>query len=475
MIFLLIALITLTISSCSGSLELLSNLNSSLSPTTNETSGTLVFTSGQSYNFGNKSLLTTTSSTLTLLSSGTANSIINAVTTSTPFSVSGGTCSVSSTITNSGSCTVDLYYKPTAVGNYNNLLQVSYVSNSIIKTTTITLSGKAGTPAQSFALLDASDDTASEINPYLNMNSVDGVAVRTSWATLQPTSPSSYTWTSIDNAFAAAKAANKKVTLHILSSVYSSPPSWLYLNGGVSYTYTKPTTPPVTVTDPHPWNATNLSFWNTFLNALSSHLNSQNYISTLEFISVGYPVPEMSLIGCINGDLNGANSGYGPGSYDRMAYLDSWKKSVSATITNFPYTKILLPTPGRSICRNETSGDNGLFYSELLTYAKSLPSGGIYHYATDLNASGTGSVRMDQIATVTTNVVSQASIGFQYTWSYSQDDGIKMLGTLNTSTCTNGIKKWSATYFEVYKNDLDSVSSTIQTTLENIHNPWDCP
>lgn len=222
------------ISSCSGSLELLPSMIPAPLPTTSDISSSLFFTSGDSYDFGSKALSTTTSTTLTLSSSGTASSTLTGITTALPYSVSGGTCSVSSTIAVSGSCTIHLYYKPTTVGIYNNSLQIEYSSNSVSKTTTIRLSGNGGTAAQSFALLDASDDTAGEINPYLNMNTVDGIAVRTSWATLQPTSPSSYTWTTIDNAFAAAKAANKKVTLHILSSVYSSPPSWLYSNGGVS-------------------------------------------------------------------------------------------------------------------------------------------------------------------------------------------------------------------------------------------------
>lgn len=464
--------LVLFLSSCSGVPELLAQLPATLPSTSSTTvAASLALVSGSSYDFGNKAISTSTSATLTLSNSGDASATITAITTNSPFSVSGGTCSVSSVIAVSGSCTVKLYYNPSQIGVYSKSFSISYQTNSVSKTTSAALAATAGTPAQSFALMDANDGTT-QFDQYLAMNTVDGIAVRLSWDTIQPTSEASYTWTKIDQAFASAIAANKKVTLHILSSVYGATPSWVYSAGGVSYTYTKPGGGG-TKTDPLPWDSVYLNKWSGFLTALKSHLVSQNYLSSLEYLSVGAPVPEMSLVGCVNTDINGATAGYGVGSYNRTSYLDAWKSSVSSTVSAFPTTKLLLPAAVQHICFSDNDG--GTFYKDVFTYAQGLSPSQFYHYATDLNATASGSARLALIPTSPTNYFTQAPVGLQYTWSYTQDSGVKLGGTLSASTCDRGIKILGGSYFEVYKDDLNNSNASVQDAIEAIHEPWTCP
>lgn len=67
-----------------------------------------------------------------------------------------------------------------------------------------------------------------------------------------------------------------------------------------------------------------------------------------------------------------------------------------------------------------------------------------------------------------------APIGLQYTWSYSQDNGVKLGGSLDTATCQNGILGFGGAYFEVYKNDIDNSDTGIQESISAIKSPWLC-
>lgn len=334
---------------------------------------------------------------------------------------------------------------------------------------------------QVFALMDANDKT-SQFDQYLKLSTVDGIAIRLSWDSIE-TSNGVYDWTSINQAFTSAVSNKKKVTVHILSSIYGKTPNWVYTAGAASYTYGRFGTSS-TNTDPVPWDNQYKIHWQSFLSGLYDHLNSLGYLDSLEFISVGSPVPEMSLIGCnsVAGtkyiDIKYTNNMPTGGTipYDRSKYLQAWKEFVSVTYNLFPTKKILLPAPVAHICFGDNDG--GSFYKEVFDYAKSLSSTQFYHYATDLMASGlSGSSRLDQIPISPIDILSEAPVGLQYTWSYTDSvngNGTKLGGTFDQATCGKGIKTLKGKYFEVYKPDLLNADPSIQNAIQAIHNPTLC-
>jgi hypothetical protein len=287
------------------------------------------------------------------------------------------------------------------------------------------------------------------------MDTVDGIALRLSWSTLEPTD-NVYDWSVLDSALSLAAARGKKVTLHVLASVYAPPPGWVYTQGAASYTYTAFNG--ATHTDPVPWDSVFLSKWSEFLNALAQHISALNATSTLESISVAAPVPEMSLVSCANGMLTSTLA------YNRTSYLNAWKTTVQATHTAFPTVTKLLPAPVAQICRPD--GDGPAFYREVYDYAAGLSSSFAF-YSTDLNALG--SARLNGASTLLT----QAPVGLQFIWSASNDPQNRMQGTLKDAVCS-GLRTYSGDYFEVYKVDLQSTQPTIQDAIRAIRTPSLC-
>lgn len=260
------------------------------------------------FDFGSKEIPSSTLSTVTITNSGqTKATDINFAIDSGPFTISSDTCtSISRELSSGNSCTVTLNFNAQEIASTTKKFTISYKSNGENKQQTYNVTGNAGNSATLFALMDAGDGPT-QFDSYLSKQQVDGIAVRVSWDNIQPSSESSYSWTKIDQAFSSAAANNKLVTLHILTSVYGNTPTWVYTAGAVSYTYNKPTGG--TKTDPLPWDSIYLAKWSAFLTALKNHLDAQNYTSKLAYISVGSPVPEMSLVGCVSNDLNGSYAG----------------------------------------------------------------------------------------------------------------------------------------------------------------------
>lgn len=310
-------------------------------------------------------------------------------------------------------------------------------------------------PALAFALMDAGDG-ASTFNTFLAMSAVDGIAVRTNWQSLAP-AKGWYDWSTIDAAVAAAASHRKRVSLHVLASVFGSPPSWIYSQGAQSYSYTSPTG--ATRTDPVPWDGVFLSEWSTFVSALASHLNTTGGLAQIQYVSIAVPVPEMSLVACSNGALSGGVA------YSRATYLNAWKTSIQAMRSAFPGVTKLLPVPVGVICWPDNDGPT--FYHDALDYSLGLGASGFSIYATDLNALG--SARMNGVAAD----ASRAPVALQFIWSATSDPTNRMQGSLKDAICS-GLKTYKAGYFEVYKVDLQSADAGIQGAIRAIHSPSLC-
>jgi hypothetical protein len=311
-----------------------------------------------------------------------------------------------------------------------------------------------------FALMDSADGRT-QFDTYLAMSSVDGVAARLSWPTLEPTDDV-YGWTSVDEAFAAAKATGKLVTLHVIASTRDAPaPSWL---GAQSYTYT--TFGGATRTEIVPWDPVFLAKWAEFVTALRGHLESAGDLPYLHGVSVAMPVPEMSLGGCRNGLLQTTPTII---PYDRAKYLAAWQTTISSMDSGFPEVLKLLPVPVAQICFPDADGP--AFYAELWSFA-AANTGPHALYATDLTTLG--SDRLDGVPLLTGG---DNPVGVQFIWSYESDATDQMKKGSPPRPFLDAIcrgRDYGATYFEVYKVDLRSVDPGVQAAISAIRDPTLC-
>ncbi|OFW87343.1 MAG: hypothetical protein A3B66_08235 [Alphaproteobacteria bacterium RIFCSPHIGHO2_02_FULL_46_13] len=309
-----------------------------------------------------------------------------------------------------------------------------------------------------FALMDPRDGDT-DYKRFLSLSSVDGIAVRTSWDLLEP-QDNRYDWSSIDKPLSIAAEKNKKVTLHIIASSYSSPPSWLKRQGVKFYNEINPFHAKRSVKEQAvPWDVTYIKKWEEFLQALASHLRTSGFDKTLSRISIAVPVPEMSLIACRNGRMSDSVI------YSRDHYLWAWQYSVYAMNTAFPNIIKLVSAPVSEICMPDHDGAR--FYGDVLSYIRTLGSDKFQVYAADLNAKG--SQRLNGLG----SEYRHYPVGFQFIWSFSNDPRNRFDGKLSDAICSAS-KNYGANYFEVYKDDILNPDPTVQSALGLIHQPENC-
>jgi hypothetical protein len=300
-------------------------------------------------------------------------------------------------------------------------------------------------------------DSAATLDRFLALATVDGAALRTAWRTLEPTRRG-YDWSSLDAAFEVAAQRGKPLGLHVLASTFAQPPAWLSAQGMQAYSFQGPNG--ASVTDPVPWDPVYLSEWRTFLTALSAHLKPQVEAGRLAYVSVGVPVPEMSLPGCASARLGSA----GP-AYDRAAYLDAWKQAASATQESFPSVTKLLPVPVGTICRPDADGP--ALFMEVLDAGLRLPGARFSAFATDLQ--GTGSARLDGVPSAT----SRTTIAFQFIGAATGSTPQPLRGTVLQSACA-ARDRYRATLVETYKSDLVSTDGAVQEGISALRTGRGC-
>lgn len=308
---------------------------------------------------------------------------------------------------------------------------------------------------QLFALMDPGDGPAT-FTRYLALREVDGIAVRFGWYRLEP-ADNKYDWQALDAAFLAARAAKKKVTLHIAATAFGSTPDWVPTSGAASYEFRSPIPlqTHTAIREIVPWDPTFQKEWAAFLKALAAHLAEKKFTNDLAYISAGAPVPEMSLISCREGKL-------GEVSYQRTAYLDAWKQSIGALHAAFPDTAKLVSAPVAHICFPDRDGGN--FYREIIPTIREADG---LTFATDLNAKG--SARLD-------NLGSAAAIlptGLQFIGAYTDDPNSRFAGSLESAVC-RGMNDYQARYMEFYKPDLTSPDASVKAAIALFRTPEKC-
>lgn len=164
-----------------------------------------------------------------------------------------------------------------------------------------------------FALMDPGASTAN-LRTFAALHTVDGLAFRVFWGSLEP-SAGSYNWTALDAAFAVVREQGKQMAIHVAPSDLGLP-AWLGSLGMKSYSYTAPQG---ARTGPVPWDDVYLSNYRGFVAALGAHVQATGNMDLIASVSDPVPVPEMTIVGCQNGQLS---SGI---PYDRTRYLAACK------------------------------------------------------------------------------------------------------------------------------------------------------
>ncbi len=301
--------------------------------------------------------------------------------------------------------------------------------------------------------MDVGDSTAL-LDSFAARETVDGLALRTSWGMLEP-QDGVYEWSTLDAAFDTARARGKQVTLHIGASSLGVP-RWLAALGVAMYTYTTPMG--AAVTEPLPWDAIYISRYTRFVAALAAHMQTRGDTSLLYAVSDGVPVAEMSIVGCRNGILSGGTP------YSRSSYLNAWKTTIDAHAAAFPEPRLFISSPIAIICIPDNDGK--AFYTEVMNYALEKSAKATV-FAADLNALGSA-----RLAQVDASISTRAAIAFQMIWSATNDTQNRMQGALKDALC-KGIGN-GARYFEIYKVDISSSDAAIQDAIQRARAAQPC-
>lgn len=132
---------------------------------------------------------------------------------------------------------------------------------------------------------------AVEANPY-----VDGVALRFSWATLEP-AEGQFAWTTLDNEVQTAASHGKKVALSVAAG-YNTP-AWVYTAGARSFSFIWSSTwgplPCTSQQIPIPWDSVYLQKWNAFIAALGQRYDGNNTVTWVHVTGVNTSTEEMFL------------------------------------------------------------------------------------------------------------------------------------------------------------------------------------
>lgn len=310
--------------------------------------------------------------------------------------------------------------------------------------------GTTYAPAAVYALTDPGESAAS-MSQLAALPSVDGLAYRARWRDLEP-AEGVYDWTTLDAAFDAVRG--KRLTVHIGVSG-GAWPDWLARAGAVTYGFAGPLG---RVTDPLPWDAVFLNRYDNFVAALAAHVRGRGDMGSLNAISVGAPVSEMSLLGCQNNLLGGF-------AYGRTSYLSAWASTIGSHRDRFGAARILVSAPVGVICQPDNDGS--AFYSAVLTAARA-GGGNVAIFAADLNALG--SSRVGQLDPALRR---QFELHLQTIWSATNDPGHRMAGSLQDAVC-QGLRL-GAGYFELYKSDLSSADAAIRRAIDSARTGRGCP
>jgi len=146
----------------------------------------------------------------------------------------------------------------------------------------------------------------------LDNSSVDGLAIRVSWSTLEP-SDGTFNWSKIDAVVATARTHNKKVSISIQAGIHT--PSWVYAEGARTFqfvwdrSWALPLCSVATI--PLPWDPVFQRKWGEFISALGARYDPNPIVSFVKLTGINSKTQETILPRTVYENINnGQCTGY---------------------------------------------------------------------------------------------------------------------------------------------------------------------
>jgi hypothetical protein len=335
-------------------------------------------------------------------------------------------------------------------------------------------SGGGGTPSPPplstgyrgvFALGQQDVDLPSDI--YANPN-VDGVALRASWAAVEP-SEGSFNFSELDGQVSAAGSAHKSVSLSVTAGIET--PSWVYEDGAGAFTTVVDAkySPQFCSTSqiPIPWDPVFLAKWTAFIQALGTHYSGNAAISKVHITGVNFHTEETGLPAETGGVVTGLDGSPCQTNNDvqewqQLGYTgnlvkNAWMQMTQALSAAFPGAKIIpMVHPGAF----PPIDDSGQPDSSGAQLQRELLSAGLQAFGAQFGAQNNG-LSQFFVDPEVSSLAPGTTTGYQMLWFVTNDSTCRM--NKGNAPCDPhqdlagaiaAAVGAGATYLEIYKVDI---------------------
>lgn len=165
---------------------------------------------------------------------------------------------------------------------------------------------------------------------------VDGIRLRETWDFVQPTSSTSFTWSTIDTVLGLAAQHGKKVGVSISSGVVT--PQWVYDHGATKYRLQDGSGNSM----PIPWDSAYQSQWLTFVRAFGARYDGNPNLAYVIITGMGQG-NTLKLAETTQDEANLATNAVQSGYPDlSTAYLSATEAIISSAMGAFPTTACIV-------------------------------------------------------------------------------------------------------------------------------------
>lgn len=267
-------------------------------------------------------------------------------------------------------------------------------------------------------------------HPWTNPN-IDGMRVKTRWASAQPLQ-NSYYWTSLDQALSLGSQNGKFIGLSVTAGIFS--PTWLYNADATQYLLRDGSG----LAMPLPWDDAFLTQWVRFVRALGQRYDGNPALRYVVISGMGQQDETCMAEGAADDAALVAMGG-------APAWVTAAKKIIVAYADAFPTTPFFM-TMAKPFS-SDNGGDTAL--QEVVEWGLATYPGRFGLMTARLSVTST--TRSYPNNSIYTHSATQPA-GFQMLASYIDDNGLRLGGTLN-QVLTNGVQL-RAKFVEVYEDDV---------------------
>lgn len=293
-----------------------------------------------------------------------------------------------------------------------------------------------------FALLNPGQDARG----LAGEEGISGLAWRGAWRFIE-SRDDAFDWSSLDQTLKEARSEGKPVAIHVGVSK-GALPTWLV--GKVETYELKIRSSSRSTLEVVPWDRVFLEEYGEMIDSLGQHLEAGGWREDVEMVSVGGPVSEMSLLGCMfsrDGSIR-TNGKLGDIPYQRDAYLSAWKYAVAMHAAALGDIPMAISAPRETICWPDKDG--AAFFDDVMSWAMGM-NDDVRLFAADLTAIGSDRFDVGHRALRTGE-----GVAFQTIWSVNEDPRGRMKGSFGSTVCAAVAR--GADYMEVYQADFPFVS-----------------